>query len=209
MRPVAFAGTLATQTSPAWIPSTAPRRAERLVRPMRSRSAPPAGSSGRRGARAAAGDRSEGRSWLLVHLQRGLERKELPPRETGRRERREQRGAQCGASRAADHRRALPALHHAVARPRARVRHDRPGGHRLARELRATDDAAPLALHGAALELLAVLSRTRARVRRRPPRWLDDVTDYLHEHKLERSHFTRTFVSYFGVPPGRWRSARA
>jgi hypothetical protein len=83
------------------------------------------------------------------------------------------------------------------------------GGHRLARELRATDDAAPLALHGAALELLAVLSRTRARVRRRPPRWLDDVTDYLHEHKLERSHFTRTFVSYFGVPPGRWRSARA
>lgn len=145
-------------------------------------------------------------------------------------------------------------------------------GHRLAAELRATDDAAPLALHAAALELLALLARAQTRARRRAPAWLDDVTEYLHAHRLERitldglaavagvhrthvartfrafhglsvgaylrrlrvewaaealldetaslarvaaaagfadqSHFTRTFTSHFGVPPGRWRAAR-
>jgi AraC family transcriptional regulator len=55
---------------------------------------------------------------------------------------------------------------------------------RLAAELDATDDAAELALHGAALELLAAAGRAAAA--ERSPRWLDDVVDYVHEHAFER-----------------------
>jgi AraC family transcriptional regulator len=145
-------------------------------------------------------------------------------------------------------------------------------GYRLASELRMADDAAPLALHSAVLELFAVLSRAQTRRLPRAPRWLDDVTEYVHAHMFEhialdelaavagvhrthlartfraqhglsvgayqrrlriewaaeallredaslaqiaarsgfadQSHFTRTFVRRFGLPPGRWRSER-
>jgi AraC family transcriptional regulator len=91
-------------------------------------------------------------------------------------------------------------------------------GRRLASELRATDAAAPLALHGAALELLAILRRATARAEKRAPGWLDDVTEYLHANKLERitldelatlagvhrTHLVRTFRAFHGVPVGAY-----
>ena len=91
-------------------------------------------------------------------------------------------------------------------------------GMRLAAELRATDDAAPLALHGAALELVATLSRAQAHAARRPPRWLGDVTEWLRVHAFEkvtlaelaavagvhRTHLVRVFREWHGMSVGAY-----
>ncbi len=91
-------------------------------------------------------------------------------------------------------------------------------GRRLAAELVAADEAAPLALHSAALELLAIVSRSRPASSRAPQRWLDDVVDYLHAHVFERvtlaelavvggvhqAHLVRSFRARFGVSVGAY-----
>ena len=87
-------------------------------------------------------------------------------------------------------------------------------GGRLAAELEATDAAAPLALHAAALELLATVSRAPEGP---PPRaWLDEVADHLHDRLFERvtlaelaavagvhrTHLVRAFRARYGVSVG-------
>ena len=87
-------------------------------------------------------------------------------------------------------------------------------GRRLAAELAATDAAAPLALHAAALELLATVSRAPEGP---PPRaWLDEVADHLHDRLFERvtlaelaavagvhrTHLVRAFRARYGVSVG-------
>ena len=52
---------------------------------------------------------------------------------------------------------------------------------RMLHELHAPDDVTPLALHGFALELVAVLTRASAAHHRRGPRWLERVDDLLQE----------------------------
>ena len=56
---------------------------------------------------------------------------------------------------------------------------------RLARELAATDGAAPLAVEGLVLELLARVARAPERRQNHAPDWLADVTDYVHAHFRE------------------------
>jgi AraC family transcriptional regulator len=87
-------------------------------------------------------------------------------------------------------------------------------GHRLAAELSATDAAAPLALHAAALELLACVARAPAR----SGVWLDEVTDELHDRLFERitiqelahtagvhrTHLARAFKARHGVSIGEY-----
>lgn len=89
-------------------------------------------------------------------------------------------------------------------------------GRRLAAELAATDAAAPLALHAAALELLAIVGR--APTGPEPRAWLDDVVEYLHAHRFERvtlaelatvagvhrTHLVRAFRARFGVSIGTY-----
>ncbi len=91
-------------------------------------------------------------------------------------------------------------------------------GRRLAAELVAADDAAPLALHSAALELLAIVSRSRRASSQAAKRWLDDVVDFLHAHVFERvtlaelaavggvhqAHLVRSFRARYGVSVGAY-----
>ena len=56
---------------------------------------------------------------------------------------------------------------------------------RLAIELGARDRAAPLAVEGLVLELLARVARAPQRGTTRPPAWLADATDYVHAHFRE------------------------
>ena len=89
-------------------------------------------------------------------------------------------------------------------------------GRRLAAEVAATDAAAPLALHAAALELLATVGRAPEGP---PPRaWLDEVADHLHDRLFERvtlaelaavagvhrAHLVRAFRARFGVSVGAY-----
>ena len=87
-------------------------------------------------------------------------------------------------------------------------------GRRLAAEVAATDAAAPLALHAAALELLATVGR--APEGPKPRAWLDDVADHLHDRLFERvtlteladvagvhrTHLVRAFRARYGVSVG-------
>ncbi len=89
-------------------------------------------------------------------------------------------------------------------------------GHRLVAELAATDAAAPLALHAAALELLATVGR--APEGPKPSAWLDEVADHLHDRLFERvtldelaavagvhrAHLVRAFRERFGVSVGAY-----
>ena len=57
---------------------------------------------------------------------------------------------------------------------------------RLYKEFHTADAAAPLAMEGLVLELLAEVSRPPLRVvERRPPRWLRQARDLLHSHFAE------------------------
>jgi AraC family transcriptional regulator len=57
---------------------------------------------------------------------------------------------------------------------------------RLRKEFLSTDDAAPLAIEGLLLELIAATSRTRARVSERDqPRWLRQAKEVLHDRFRE------------------------
>lgn len=58
-------------------------------------------------------------------------------------------------------------------------------GWRLAHELGATDDVAPLAVHGLVLELLAAAARLRTPRGPVPPAWLEDVEEYLRDQYLD------------------------
>lgn len=100
---------------------------------------------------------------------------------------------------------------------------------RIARELRATDVAAPLAVEGCALELLASATRETAaeRPRSRPPRWLREAEELLRARLdthvglaelaeavgVRPTHLARTFRTHFGLSVGeygrRLRLARA
>ncbi len=87
-------------------------------------------------------------------------------------------------------------------------------GRRLAAEVAATDVAAPLALHAAALELLATVGR--APDGPTPSAWLDEVADHLHDRLFERvtldeladvagvhrAHLVRAFRARYGVSVG-------
>jgi len=87
-------------------------------------------------------------------------------------------------------------------------------GRRLAAEVAATDVAAPLALHAAALELLASVGR--APEGPKPSAWLDEVADHLHDRLFERvtlaeladvagvhrAHLVRAFRARYGVSVG-------
>ncbi len=92
---------------------------------------------------------------------------------------------------------------------------------RLAAELHAPDDAAPLAAEGFALELLAATSReTRGREERvgRPPAWLDSVEELLRSHigdclrlgevadavGVDPTHLARVFRARHGVSVGEY-----
>jgi AraC family transcriptional regulator len=88
---------------------------------------------------------------------------------------------------------------------------------RIESELRATDDAASLALQSAVLELTAVACRTTDTVRR--PTWLQRVLDRLHDdpsatlslHELAAmagvhpSHLARSFQQAQGVSVGEYQ----
>ena len=89
-------------------------------------------------------------------------------------------------------------------------------GHRIAAELAAPDAAAPLALHAAALELLATIGRAPDGPPPRP--WLDEVADCIHDRRFERvtlaelaavggvhrAHLVRAFRARFGVSVGTY-----
>ncbi|QNK03039.1 helix-turn-helix transcriptional regulator [Dyella telluris] len=87
---------------------------------------------------------------------------------------------------------------------------------RIERELRATDDAAPLALHAAVLELVALACRADDE---RRPAWLQRVLDRLHDdplatpslHELAAlagvhpSHLARSFQRAKGTSVGEYQ----
>jgi AraC family transcriptional regulator len=90
---------------------------------------------------------------------------------------------------------------------------------RAAAELRASDEAAPLAAEGLALELLATTAReTGAERRGRPPRWLRAAEELLRERAGDRvglgelgravgvhpTHLARVFRTYRGVSVGEY-----
>jgi len=93
-------------------------------------------------------------------------------------------------------------------------------GWRIARELRAPDSVTPLAVEGLVLEILALATRTDARVERLQrapaPRWLAQVREELHARFLKPpplrelaaaagvhpDHLARAFRVRFGVPVG-------
>lgn len=71
---------------------------------------------------------------------------------------------------------------------------------RLAAELRASDDAAPLAAEGLALELLAAASRERVRRRDRAPAWLG-AADELLRARIGECVPLSMLAGELGVPP--------
>ena len=89
---------------------------------------------------------------------------------------------------------------------------------RLAREIAAPDDLAPLAAEGIVLEMLTDLVRTDARRTRRPPRWLLRAQELLHarfgesiraaeiagEVGVHSAHLARAFRQHFGVSMGSY-----
>jgi AraC family transcriptional regulator len=89
---------------------------------------------------------------------------------------------------------------------------------RLALELDARDAAAPLVLHGLALEMLGVAARGTAGDEARPPAWLLRAQEYLHAHRLDAlrladvaavagvhpTHLTRAFRRHFRTTPGAY-----
>jgi AraC family transcriptional regulator len=91
--------------------------------------------------------------------------------------------------------------------------------HRIARELADPDDFSPLAVEGLALELVALAGRLPAvRPTRRPPDWLAQVRELLHESVGQRlgtaelaatvgvhpTHLARVFRAHHGVTPGEY-----
>jgi AraC family transcriptional regulator len=100
-------------------------------------------------------------------------------------------------------------------------------GQRVAAELRAPDEVTPLAVEGLILEMLALTARLRSSPElagvRRPPRWLAEARDLLHDRRGERLlvadvagavgvhpvHLARTFRLHYGTPVGTYlRSLR-
>lgn len=89
---------------------------------------------------------------------------------------------------------------------------------RLARELRREDRAAPLAIEGLVLELLARAARSDAPRARRPPAWLGCATEYVHAHfgdafrvgdvaaaaGVHPVHLARVFRAHHGVTIGAY-----
>ena len=72
---------------------------------------------------------------------------------------------------------------------------------KLYKEFRQMDEASPLAIEGLALEMLAEVSRRKVKVAdRRPPRWLSQALDLLHEQFSE--HLTIAYLATsVGVHP--------
>ena len=106
-----------------------------------------------------------------------------------------------------------------------RVTHFRDGGiaglaWRLTRELASPDAVTPLAIEGAALEMLALAARldNLGTAKRRPPAWLLRATDMLHSRFLDGLratdvagevgvhpvHLTRVFRAHHGVSLGAY-----
>jgi AraC family transcriptional regulator len=94
-------------------------------------------------------------------------------------------------------------------------------GRGLVRELAVDDDAAPLALEGLTLELLAILVRRRRESTRpgSPPAWLRRVREALNDRHPERelriadlaslagvdpAHLARTFRGHYGMTAGAY-----
>ena len=90
---------------------------------------------------------------------------------------------------------------------------------RIARELADPDAFSPLAVEGLALELLALAGRLpAARPARRPPAWLAQVRELVHENVGRRlgaselaatvgvhpTHLARTFRAHHGMTPGEY-----
>jgi AraC family transcriptional regulator len=77
---------------------------------------------------------------------------------------------------------------------------------RLYQEFRQDDDAAPLAMEGLAVEILAEASRRPVRVsERRPPRWLDQAGELLHARFAEPLTLEE-IAGAVGVHPGHLAS---
>lgn len=87
--------------------------------------------------------------------------------------------------------------------------------HRLSIELRIDDAARALAIEGAALELIAVLTRLAGAPRCKPPAWLARAHELVHdrfrdaltiaelaeEANVHPVHFARSFRGHYGVAP--------
>jgi AraC family transcriptional regulator len=94
---------------------------------------------------------------------------------------------------------------------------------RAAGELRDPDAMTPFAVEGLVLELLALMARLRevreARVSRRPPLWLSQARDLMHDRYPERLrvtdvadavgvhpvHLARAFRLHYGAPVGAYQ----
>lgn len=77
---------------------------------------------------------------------------------------------------------------------------------RLAREIRRTDAAAPLAIEGAVLELLAIACRSRDEPLGSQPRWLVDARDLVHA-RFRTSLRVAQIAAEVGVHPVRFGRA--
>lgn len=90
---------------------------------------------------------------------------------------------------------------------------------RIGRELRAPDSFTPLAVEGLAFELLALAGRLpAARPARRPPSWLHEARELLHESfrrglgagelaaavGVHPTHLARVFRAHHGMSPGEY-----
>jgi AraC family transcriptional regulator len=74
-------------------------------------------------------------------------------------------------------------------------------GRRIRQEFQVGDEAAPLAVEGLTLELLAIIARRREGANaRRPPDWLRQTRDYLHDCFSERFDLTE-LARVAGVHP--------
>ena len=89
---------------------------------------------------------------------------------------------------------------------------------RAAREIENPDAASPLACEGIAMELVATMARLDEPGERRPPRWLLQVRDLLHEDfdqplrledlaragGVERTRLLRAFRAHLHTSPGAY-----